>query len=63
MGVYAFLTDVVVFPHVAQSHVANQQHSYTADASLLHINVLVVVCVVAWKREGGKETKNSINHR
>lgn len=54
---YAFLTDVVVFPQVAYCHVANQQHSYTTDASLPHINVLVVVSVVAWKRK-----TNSINH-
>lgn len=42
-----FLTDVVVFPQVADGHVANEQHSYTTDAPLLHIDVLVVVSVVA----------------
>lgn len=56
---YAFLTDVVVFPQVAEGHVACQQHSHTADASLLHIDVLVVVSVMAWRRR----RKISINHR
>lgn len=43
------LTDVVVLPHVAYGHVANHQHSYTADASLLYVDVLVVVSLVAWE--------------
>lgn len=42
------LTDVVVFPQVTDRHVASQQHSYSADATFLHINVLVVVSVMAW---------------
>lgn len=54
---YAFLTDVLVFPHVAEDHVASQQHSYTADVSLLHINVLVVVSIMTWKRDR-QENKN-----
>lgn len=42
------LTDVVVFPQVTDCHVASQQHSYSTDATFLHINVLVVVSVMAW---------------
>lgn len=42
------LTDVVVLPHVAEHHVTSQQHGYTADTASLHVDVLVVVSVVAW---------------
>lgn len=55
-GVYVFLTDVVVFPQVAEGYVASQQHSYATEASLLHIDVLVVVSVMAW-REAKQKTK------
>lgn len=48
MEEFEFLTDVVIFPHVAECHVANQQHSNTTETTLLHIDVLVVVSVVAW---------------
>lgn len=41
------LTDVVVFPHVAYGHVADQQHSDSANTALLHVYVLVVVSVMA----------------
>lgn len=42
------LTDVVVFPQITDRHVASQQHSNSTDATFLHINVLVVVSVMAW---------------
>lgn len=54
---FEFLTDVVVFPQVADCHVASQQHSYTTDTTLLHINVLVVVSVVAWKHSKARKKK------
>lgn len=41
------LTDVVVFPHVAHGHVAHQQHRNATNTALLHIDVLVVVSVMA----------------
>lgn len=55
---FEFLTYVVVFPQVADCHVASQQHSYTTDTTLLHINVLVVVSVVAWKHSKARKTKH-----
>lgn len=54
-GVWERLTDVVVFPHVAHRHVAHQQHSNPANAALLHIDVLVVISVVAWNAKGPKK--------
>lgn len=45
------LTYVVVFPQVADGHVSDQQHGHAANAALLHIDVLVVVSVVAWKQK------------
>lgn len=53
------LTDVVIFPHVAEDHVTSQQHSYTADATFLHIDVLVVVSVMAWNRQQDKPQKKT----
>lgn len=57
-GVWERLTDVVVFPHVAHRHVAHQQHSNPANAALLHIDVLVVISVVAWNAKGQKKYVN-----
>lgn len=54
------LTDVVVFPHVAHRHVAHQQHSNPTNAALLHIDVLVVISVMAWNAKGEKK-KKSVN--
>lgn len=51
------LTDVVVFPHVAHRHVAHQQHSNSANAALLHIDVLVVISVMACNAKGQKKCK------
>lgn len=45
------LTYVVVFPQVADGHVSSQKHGHAANAPLLHIDVLVVVSVVAWKKK------------
>lgn len=39
---------MVVLPQVAHGHVADQQNGDSANAALLHIDVLVVVSVMAW---------------
>ena len=41
------LTNVIILPGVAENHVTNQQHGNTTNASLLHVDVLVVVSVMA----------------
>lgn len=51
------LTDVVVFPDVAYGHVANQQHCNSANTTLLYVDVLVVVSVVAWNAQMEKKIK------
>jgi len=45
--VYEVLTEVVVLPHVADYHVAGDEHRQTTDASLLHVDVLVEVSTMA----------------
>lgn len=43
----AVMFEVFVAPNVADGNVASQQHSYATNASLLHIDVLVVVSIMA----------------
>lgn len=49
-GSVCVLTEVLVLPQVADGHVASQQHGDTTEASPLHVDVLVVVSVMAWRR-------------
>lgn len=45
-----FLTEVLITPQVADGHISKQKHGDTTNASLLYIDVLVVVPVIGWKR-------------
>ena len=42
------LTEVFVLPDVAQHDVAADEHGHAPDPAALHVDVLVVVRLVAW---------------
>lgn len=44
------LTNMIVFPNITQHNITGEDHGYAAKSSLLHVNVLVVISFIAWKR-------------
>ena len=44
-----------VLPDIAQHDVAGDQHGHAPDAAALHVDVLVVVRVVAWGQQRSRD--------
>jgi len=42
------LTDVIVFPEVAQGNVTSNEHGNSTNTSFLHIDVFVVISFITW---------------
>lgn len=56
----AVVLEVVVLPEVTEGHVSNQQHGHASDTSLLHVDVLVVISVMAIADAGEESVRSEV---